>query len=87
VIVNISVNTLYSGRVQICVSKPQSSPYPVQTYPSAEEARRVLVTFGIEERVVDETLKLMLETGPNEPLFFPPKNVPQRVLWDRGFKP
>jgi hypothetical protein len=87
VLVNISVNSLYSGRVQICVSKPQSSPHPVQTYPSAEEARPVLVAFGIEERVVDETLKLMLETGPNEPLFFPPKDVPQRVLWDHGFKP
>jgi hypothetical protein len=87
VLVNISVNSLTSGRVQICVAKPQAAPHPIQTYPSVEEARPVLLAFGIEERVVDETVKLLPDAGPNQPLFFTPKDVPQRVLWDHGFKP
>jgi hypothetical protein len=87
VLVNISVNSLYGGRVQICVSKPQSSPHPVQTYPSAEEARRVLLDFGIEENAIDPIMKLLSEAGPNEPLYFKPTNVPQDKLWSHGFKP
>lgn len=86
-LVNISVNSLTSGRVQICVAKPQSAPHPVQTYPSLKEARQVLLAFGIEESVIDETAKLLPEAGPNQPLFFTPKDVPQRALWDHGFKP
>jgi hypothetical protein len=86
-LVNISVNSLYSGRFQICVSKPQSSPHPVQTYPSAEEARRVLLAFGIEEKAIDEIMNLLSDTGPNEPLYFKPMNVPQDNLWSHGFKP
>jgi hypothetical protein len=87
VLVNISVNSLTSGRVQICVAKPQAAPHPVQIYPSVEEARAVLLAFGIEERVVDETVKLLPDADPNQPLFFTPRDVPQRVLWDHGFKP
>ncbi len=86
-LVNISVNSLTSGRVQICVARPQSAPRPVQTYSFAEEARQVVLAFGIEEKVVDETVKLLPEGAPNQPLFFTPKDVPQRVLWDNGFKP
>ena len=86
-LVNISVNSLTSGRVQICVAKPQAAPHPVQTYSSVEEARPVLLAFGIDERVIDETLKLLPEAGPNQPLVFTSKVVPQQVLWDHGFKP
>jgi hypothetical protein len=81
------VNSLTSGRVQICVAKPQSHPHPVQTYSSVEEARQVLLDFGIEERTVDETVKLLPEAGPNQSLYFTPKDVPQRVLWNHGFQP
>lgn len=58
----------------------------MQTYPSAEGARQVVLAFGIEEKVVDETLKLLPDAGPIQPLFFTPKDVPRRVLWDHGFK-
>ncbi len=48
-LVNVSVNRLNSDRVQICVAKPQANPSPVQTYPSIDAARRVLLEFGIDE--------------------------------------
>ena len=79
-LVNVSVNRLNSGRVQICVMKPQSNPHPVQTYPSVEEARKVLLGFGIGEKDVDATLKLLPEVGPNETLRFSSMDVPQRNL-------
>jgi hypothetical protein len=62
-LVNVSVNRLKSGKVQILVAKPQATPNPVQTYPSIDAARRVLVDFGIEEKEVDSTLKLLPEIG------------------------
>lgn len=86
VVVNISVNSLPSGRVQICVAKPQSSLHPVQTYPSVDLPRQVLLDFGIEETVVDETLKLLSEVDPNQPLYFSPQDVPQLILGTHGFK-
>jgi hypothetical protein len=86
VVVNISVDSLTSGRVQICVAKPQSSPHPVQTYPSAELARQVLLDFGIEEKLIDETLKLLSEVDPNQALYFSPRDVPQHILGTRGFR-
>src|SRR6266576_3979449 len=62
-LVNVSVNRLNSGGVQICVAKPQANPSPVQTYPSIDAARRVLLEFGIDEKDIDATLKLLPEVG------------------------
>jgi hypothetical protein len=86
VLVNINVNRFENGRVQIQVAKPQGSPILVQIYPSTKAARRVLLEFGLDEKDVDATLKLLLEVGPNEPLTFSGRNVPQNILWKHGFK-
>jgi hypothetical protein len=86
VVVNISVNSLTSGRVQICVARPQSTPHPVQTYPSVELARQVLRDFAIEEKVIEETLKLLSEVDPNQALYFSPRDVPQHILGIHGFR-
>ena len=80
------MNSLNSGRFQICVGKPQSNALPVQTYSSLEEARRVLLELGIEQTQVDATLNLISDVGPNQPLYFSPTDIPQRILWDHGFK-
>jgi len=86
VLVKISVNRLRSGRIQICVAKPQYNPNPVQTYPSVEEARKVLSSFGIDDKESDAILKLVPEVGLNELLTFSPMDIPQDVLWKHGFK-
>src|SRR5947207_6076079 len=81
-----SITRLENGRVQICVAKPQSSPTPGQTYPSSEAARRVLFNFGLDEKDIDATLKLLPVVGPNQPLTFSGRNVRHKVWKDHGFK-
>lgn len=85
-LVTINVNSLSSGGIQICVSKPQAKLTLPQTYPSAREARAVLLEFGIDEKEIDDTLKLLLEVGPNQPLHLLVRDVPQKTLSDHGFK-
>jgi hypothetical protein len=68
------------------VAKPQYNPTHVQTYPSIEEARKVLSGFGIDDKELDAILKLVSEVGPNELLRFSPMDIPQHVLWQHGFK-
>jgi hypothetical protein len=86
VLVKITVNSLNAGTFQIRVGRPQSNLQPVQTYSSLEQARRVLLEFGIEQVQVDATLNLFSDIAPNQPLHFSPLDVPQRILWDHGFK-
>jgi hypothetical protein len=86
VLVSVTINSLNSGRIQICVRKPQASPSPVQTYATVDEARQVLIAFDIPENEVKDTLELLTEVGPNQLLHFSVKDIPQKTLWDRGFK-
>jgi len=86
VLVTVSLNSMNSGQVQVCVSKPQAIPSPVQTYSTPTEARNVLQAFGIGEKEIEDTLKLLIEVGPNQPLRFMPREIPQKVLSDHGFK-
>ena len=85
-LVNVSVNRLNSGRVQISVAKPQANPNPVQTYASIDIARRVLLDFGIDEKEVDSTLKLLSEIGPQDVLRFSAMDVAQNLLDKHGFR-
>ncbi len=52
--------------------KPKSNRHPVQTYSSVDLARQVLLNFGIKEKVIDETLKLLSDVDPNQPLYYEP---------------
>lgn len=52
-LINISINRLNSGGIQICVASPQAKPTPTQTYASIEEARDVLLDFAIDEKEAD----------------------------------
>ena len=84
-LVNVRVNRLIGGSVQSFVAKPQASPNPVQTYASIDIARGVLLDFGIDEREVDSTLKLLPEIGPRDVLRFSAINVAQNLLEKHGF--
>ena len=42
--------------------------------------------FGIDEKDIDATLKLLPEVGPKEPLKFSAIEVPQNILAAHGFK-
>lgn len=85
-LVNVSVNRLNSGKVQICVAKPHYNPNPVQDYPSANEARDALLKFGVSEEVIDSSLGVLPDLGPKENWSLPAMDVPKEVLWAQGFR-
>ncbi len=58
----------------------------MQTYATLNEARQVLLEFEIPENEIEDTLKLLSEVGPNQSLHFSVKDIPQKTLWDHGFK-
>lgn len=54
VLVAISVHKLNGAGVQVCAAKPQYNTNAVQqTYRSADEARKLLLKFGINEKGAD----------------------------------
>jgi hypothetical protein len=85
--VDVSVNNRKTGGVEICVARlrPHDSSW-VRSYPSLEEARKVLLAFGSSEELVDKHLQSPSEVGPKERIQFPSVDVPQRILWAHGFK-
>jgi hypothetical protein len=84
--VYVSVNSINSGRIRVSIAKPHSNPRPVQTYPSIQSARQVLLEFAFDEKEIEETLNLLSEVGPNQPLHFLVRDIPQKILWNHGFK-
>ena len=85
-LVVISVNRMDSNGVQVCVGRPQHNATSVRTYPSEAAARAVLLDFGMTEKVLDDSLKLLPQVGANQPLTFPPLDVPQHELLEKGFE-
>jgi len=71
-LVVISVNRMDSNGVQVCVARPQHNAHSAQTYPSEAAARAVLLDFGMTEKVLDDSLKLLPQLAANQPLTFPP---------------
>jgi len=85
-LVIISVGRLDNNRIEIGVARPQHDANPTHDYPSAKEARTVLVGFGISEETIASHLKLLAQMGTGEQLKFPPMDVPQHELRSKGFR-
>ena len=52
-IVIVSVSKLDNGRIQVGVAKPQHDSKPAQSYASENEARKVLLGFGVGDEAAD----------------------------------
>jgi hypothetical protein len=74
--VNVTLNTMNSGRFQVCVIRPGYNPNPVQTYMTREEAEAVLRSIvGIGDVDIQQTFDLLPEIGPGGyPLHSPSPN-------------
>ncbi len=75
------IDLAHVGLAEVVWRTLEKGHCPYACHPSVEEARRVLLGFGIGEKDVDATLKLLPEVGANETLRFSSKDVPQPILW------
>jgi len=85
-LVIISVASLSTGQLEVCVQRPQHHANASRTYRSLEQVKATLLNFGIAEQIVDESLKLLPQLGTGERLNFPPVDVPHHDLVAEGFK-
>ena len=72
-IVIVSVSKLDNGRIQVGVAKPQHDSKRAQSYASENEARKVLLGFGVGDEAADLYLFKLI---PSQELTFPPMDVP-----------
>jgi hypothetical protein len=84
-LVIISVCRLDNDQIEIGVGRPQHDSNPTREYQSEQEARTVLLDFGISEETIASHLNLLEQMGANEQLNFSPMDVPQNDLQSRGF--
>jgi hypothetical protein len=86
--VQVSINKLNSGRLQIFVKRigPAAMTGPVVTYRKDAEVREVLSSFGFSQEVINEKLAMLAaDFGPNEMLPFPPSDIDVDLLHSYGF--
>jgi len=85
-LVIISVASLSSGGLEVCVQRPQHHANASRIYHSSEQVRATLLKFGIAEKALDEVLKLLPQLGNGERLKLTPVDVPHHDLVAEGFK-
>ncbi|PYV53031.1 MAG: hypothetical protein DMG91_18050 [Acidobacteria bacterium] len=83
-LVTVGIRTGPDAQICIEVERPQHSSKAQQSYPSKQQARTVLFSFGIPYNATDFYLKLLPEVGRTV-LKFPPLEVPVQLLRDEGF--
>src|SRR5436190_17803762 len=83
-LVIISVASLSSGHLEILVQRPQHHANAARIYQSFEQVKATLLNFGIADKILDESLKLLPQLGTGERLNFPPVDVPHHDLVAEG---
>lgn len=84
--VNVTVNKTNSGKIKICVGRPNQNPSPVQDYASREGAEKVLLALGFSEQEIRSCFEDLEEFNPTELVRMGQREIPQDVLWKQGFK-
>jgi hypothetical protein len=85
--VEVTINSMESGRLQVCCAQPGRNGY-VLTYPSATaeaDARKALLSLGIKAETIADRLRLLAEIGPKQPLLVEQIDISQDALRANGF--
>jgi hypothetical protein len=77
---------LIGGGLEVCVQRPQHTANASRIYDSLEQVKATLLNFGITEKALDETLRLLPQLGTGERLNFLPVDVPHHDLVAEGSK-
>jgi hypothetical protein len=85
-VVIISVAHLIGGGLEVWVQRPQHTANASRAYQSLEQVKTTLRKFGITDRILDESLKLLPQLGTGERLNLPPVDLPHHDLVAEGFK-
>jgi hypothetical protein len=84
--VNVGLNRLHNGIVEIDVTRVGPHLGAVVMYPSTAGARAALLALGFTEKEADSHLKFLSDHAANERLPLPQADVPLGALWAQGFK-
>lgn len=89
-LVDISINHESGGgaKVSVCSRRATNANW-WRMYPSIEEAKRVLLAFGVRDDLIDRLdrpMDLLYDLNSREPIDFPSIDVPEDVLAKYGFK-
>jgi hypothetical protein len=71
-LVIISVASLSSGHLEVLVQRPQHHANASRIYHSTGQVKATLLNFGITEKALDESFKILPQLGAGERLNFPP---------------
>lgn len=89
VLVDISINHEAGGaRVSVCSRRGTNANW-WRMYPSVEEAKKVLLAFGVRDELMQgltRPMDALFDLNSREPIDFPSVDVPEDVLTKYGFK-
>jgi len=89
VLVDISINHEAGGAKVSVSSRRAANANWWRMYPSIEEAKNVLLAFGVRDDLIDglnRPLDVLLDLNSREPIDFLAVDVPEDVLGNYGFK-
>ena len=88
-LVDISINHESGGGAKVSVGSRRATDISWwRMYPSVDEAKKVLLAFGVRDKLVEglnRPLELLLELNSREPIEFLSVEVPEDVLASYGF--
>jgi hypothetical protein len=83
-LVTVGIRKLAEGSIRIEVQRPQHPASSGKGYASQQDARRVLLEFGISDDAIEALLKLLPYIAENAILKFPPLDIPLHQLTEEG---
>ena len=88
-LVDISINHESGGGAKVSVSRRATNANWWRMYPSIEEAKKVLLAFGVRDDLIEglnRPMDVLWDLNSREPIDFLSIDVPEDVLAEYGIK-